>query len=220
MKKMWYHKKKYWISIIGCLLALLLIYDGVMYHTIHKALHPNISTASISHTSTDDSDDSDGATSKNSITVNHKSYKYTAKKTYNIDQNYKDWPYADIHFKEVDVYKLAKEHKKVGMDDKKANCIVVIKMSVKANKDIEIFPDQATLSTNNGLQGDAVYTDDFSDDIDSGVTKDGSIIIPMDGVNDISDLKKLRLKFDGSATDDNDDSDDAFKKLDINFDLK
>lgn len=217
MKKMWYQKKKYWFSIIGCLLALLLIYDGVMYHSIHKAFHPTVSSASISSS---DSDDSDGATSKNSITVDHKSYKYTAKKTYKMDQNYKDWSYADIHFSEVDIYQLAKEHKKVGIDEKKANCIVVIKMSVKANKDIEIFPDQATLSTNNGLQGDAVYTDDFSDDIDSGVTKDGNVIIPLDGVNNISDLKKLRLKFDAGAADDNDDSDDAFKTLDINFNLK
>lgn len=43
--------------------------------------------------------------------------------------------------------------------------------------------------------------------------------IPLDGVKNISDLKKLRYKLDGGAKDDNDESDDAFKIIDVQINL-
>ena len=142
----------------------------------------------------------------------------TSKKEFTINQSDNSWSYADIKFNKVTIYKLAQEHKEIG-DDKKANCLIVVNMTVKANKDIEIFPDQGTISTNNGLQGDTTYTADFGDSIDSGVTRTGDVTIPLDGVKNISDLKKLRYKFDGGAKDDNDESDDAFKFIDVQINL-
>ena len=143
----------------------------------------------------------------------------TSKKEFTINQSDNSWSYADIKFNKVAIYKLAQEHKKIGDDDKKANCLIVVNMTVKANKDIEIFPDQGTISTNNSLQGDTTYTADFGDSIDSGVTRTGDVTIPLDGVKNISDLKKLRYKFDGGAKDDNDESDDAFKIIDVQINL-
>ena len=213
MKKVWYKRPSYWIWICSVLAIFLVIINVATFYVVHRAYHPSTRTATIENS------DNTGRSYKNTITVNHKGYRYTSKKEFTINQNDQSWSYADLKFNKVTIYKLDKEHSVIGYDDQKANCLVVVNMTVKANKDIEIFPDQGTISTNNGLQGKAAFTGDFGDSIDSGVTKTGDVIIPLDGVKNISDLKKLRYKFDGSAKDDNDESDDAFKTVDVQIHL-
>lgn len=213
MKKVWYKRPSYWIWICSVLAVLLVLINVATFYVVHRTYYPSASTASIENT------DTTSKSGKDTVTVNHKAYKYTSKKEFTINQSDNSWSYADIKFNKVTIYKLAQEHKEIGDDDKKANCLIVVNMTIKANKDIEIFPDQGTISTNNGLQGDATYTADFGDSIDSGVTKTGDVTIPLDGVKNISDLKKLRYKFDGGAKDDNDESDDAFKTIDVQINL-
>lgn len=217
MKKVWYKNKTYWISIVGVLVVLMLIMDGVTYHSVHKLFHPTTQSAMVTDHDTDDTTTS----GKDTVKLDYKSYKYSQKKTYNLNQDVNSWDYANVKINNVTIYKLAKTYKKVGLDGKKGNCLVIINMTVKANKDISFYPTQGSVSTNAGQQAEAMMgNDDFDGDLDSGISKTGDVAVVYNNVNKISDIKKLRFKFDAYSQDDNDDSDDSSNSYDLDINLK
>lgn len=218
MKKVWYKNKVYWIVIVAVLAVLMLIMDGVTYHSVHRLYHPVDDSALVSN---HDEDDDSVTTGKNTLKLNYHSYKYSDKKTYQLKQDVNDWSYADVKINSVTVYKLAKTYDKVGLDDKKGNCVVVINMTVHAKKDISFYPSQGSISTNTGAQEDAMMGNkDFDGDLNNGISKTGDVAVVYDNISNISDLKKLRFKFSGYAQDDNDESDDSSKDYDLDINLK
>lgn len=217
MKKVWYKNKIYWISIVGVLVVLMLIMDGVTYHSVHKLFHPTTESAMVTGHDSDDTETS----GKDTVKLDYKSYKHSQKKTYNLNQDVNSWDYANVKINNVTIYKLAKTYQKVGLDGKEGNCLVIINMTVKANKDISFYPTQGSVSTDTGQQANAMMgNDDFDGDVDSGISKTGDVAVVYNNVNKISQIKKLRFKFDAYAQDDNDDSDDSSNSYDLDINLK
>lgn len=220
MEKVWYKNKIYWISIVGVLVILMLIIDGVTYHSVHKLFHPTTRSAVVTDHNSAEGDDT-ATSDKNTVKLDYKSYKYSQKKTYQLNQDVNSWNYANVKINSVTIYKLAKTYQRVGLDGKEGNCLVIINMTVKANKDISFYPTQGSVSTNAGQQADAMIgNDDFDGDIDSGISKTGDVAVVYSNVNKISSIKKLRFKFDAYAQDDNDDSDNSSNSYDLDINLK
>lgn len=114
---------------VGVLLALILIGDTVIYHSVHAIYH-STGVATVSNT---DSETRNGFISgKNTVKVDGKNYKYTQKKTYSVNKTDTSWSYAEFNFSKITIYKLDKTYKTVGVDKESANCIIVLDMSVKA----------------------------------------------------------------------------------------
>lgn len=94
-----------------------------------------------------------------------------------------------------------------------------------ANRDITSYPDQGTVITSDGQQIDAAlntvkgYKENFGGDIAKGVTKEGDIMAPVEKLNNVSDIKSLRLKFDGSYDTDNYEDDNSQHDYDITLNL-
>ena len=74
MKKVWYKRPSYWIWIWICsvLAVLLVLINVATFYVVHRTCYPSTSTASIENT------DTTSKSGKDTVTVNHKAYKYTA----------------------------------------------------------------------------------------------------------------------------------------------
>ena len=71
MKKVWYKRPSYWIWICSVLAVLLVLINVATFYVVHRTCYPSTSTASIENTDTTSKSD------KDTVTVNHKAYKYT-----------------------------------------------------------------------------------------------------------------------------------------------
>lgn len=202
MNKVWYRNKAYWISIVAVLVGFTLISDVVVFHTA-KAVYHSVGSSELTFAHNNDRP----AKAKGTVKLTYHSYKYAQKKTYQINQDENSWDHADVKINSVTIYKLVKNYKEVGLDVKTGNCIMLINMTVKANQDVNIYPTQGTISTNNGLQANVMMgDDDFDGAIDGGVSKTGDAVVVFNNVNKIADIKKLRFKFDGFSKSDDDAS--------------
>ena len=72
MKKVWYKRPSYWIWICSVLAVLLVLINVATFYVVHRTCYPSTSTASIENT------DTTSKSGKDTVTVNHKAYKYTA----------------------------------------------------------------------------------------------------------------------------------------------
>lgn len=213
MKRVWYHNKVYWILIVTVLVVLIVLADVAIYHGIHKLQVTGESTGLVVDHHYDHA-----ARAKGKIKLMYDSYRYTDQKTYHLNQDVNSWDHANIKINSVTIYKLAKDYQKIGLDGKSGNCVMLINMTIKANQDISIYPTQGTVSTNNGLQANAMMgNQDFDGDIDNGISKTGDVVVVFNHVKNINDIKKLRFKFEAFGKSDDDVSN---KQYDLHLNLK
>lgn len=167
----------------------------------------------------------------NSKTSNSKTLKIDySNKTILSQKNYKlsfvdnSWQPATIKVTKVNVYKM----KPFVYDDSskaKAQGFIIIHMAVTANRDITTYPDQGTVVTSDGQQMDATLSDvegyksNFAGDISKGVTKEGDVMVPIEKLENVNDIKTLRLKFDGSYDTDDYEDENAQHDYDITLNL-
>lgn len=159
-------------------------------------------------------------TDKNSIEVDYKKYKISALKTYKVNYTNDEWQGADIKISKIVIYKTIKPYKFHSSNDGnfKLNGFARVYMSIKSKEDISAYPTQGTFSYSNGEQHGVDSTENWDGDINEGVVKSGTITVPIEKINSTSSLKSIRMKFDASEQDADDDS--GYKTYDLTIDLK
>ncbi len=174
------------------------------------------------------STDSEAKQSESSSTDNdkyvrldgHKIY-YTASKKYSISGSEDtSWPAATADINNVIVYKIESGYtygsKRGG---KKVQGMVAINVKVKALKDIDVNMDSATVSIPSIDEQHDIETKEDWDDQDKGISKSGTLYVPIYKMHSINSIKSLRLKFDCTQQD-TDDVDNYDHTYDMTIDLK
>ena len=210
-------KKKWWFYLSSVALGFLIIvfvlagFAQTSEDNSAKSNEPNSSTP------TSTSDD------KYIRLDGHKIY-YTASKKYSLNGSADtSWSAATADVNNVTVYKVESGYtygsKRGG---KKVQGIVAINVKVKALKDITVNMDSATVSIPNIDEQHDVETKEDWDDQDKGISKSGTLYVPIYKLNKINNVKSLRLKFDCQQQDNNDsiDADDFDHTYDMTIDLK
>lgn len=218
MKKLWFQNKKIWGWIIGVLVVITLLFDVVVFMSARATKNASRRAAEIYSTRMSTTQSGGTTTSKDSVTLGGKSYKYTDKKTYNVNKTDSSWTdYADLTIKKVTIYRLASSQK-LGYSNDSGNTIIVFDMSVAAKKDVNPLLNISTLSVN-GQQAEASIAggSDFSGDINAGVAKDGSLYYVFNSSDPVSNFTKgLRWKGKIFPADNNYDN---TKEYDLTIDL-
>lgn len=149
----------------------------------------------------------------------HKIY-YTASKKYSISGSEDtSWSAATADINNVTVYKIESGYtygsKRGG---KKVQGMVAINVKVKALKDIDVNMDSATVSIPSIDEQHDIETKEDWDDQDKGISKSGTLYVPIYKMHSINSIKSLRLKFDCTQQD-TDDVDNYNHTYDMTIDL-
>lgn len=150
----------------------------------------------------------------------HKIY-YTASKKYSLSGSADtSWSAATANVNNVTVYKVESGYtygsKRGG---KKVQGMLAINVKVKALKDITVNMDSATVSIPSIDEQHDIETKDDWDDQDKGITRTGTLYVPIYKMHSINSIKSLRLKFDCTKQD-ADDANDFDHTYDMTIDLK
>ena len=186
--KPWY--KRWWIWVIVVIIALFLI-GSLTGNSESKS-----SSGSGSNTQT---------TSPSRITVDYDDYKVQSSKTYKLNYSNTDWDKADVKINKVTVYKLSKPYEFDSVSDGKydINGFIKLDMTIKANGDISIYPQQGTAVI--GSEQEDAVGESWDGDINDGVEKSGEVYIPTKDLDSPASISDIRFKF--SANDQDMDSD-------------
>lgn len=205
--KPWYKTWSTWVIIV---LSILVISMGFFILT----------DGSFRDSSNTDTNTSQNAKDDHALRLNYKSYKIKAMKTYRVNYTDHSWDDGDVKISKVIIYQTAKPYKFSSSNDGKFTIhgFARIYMSIKADDDISIYPTQGTYSYSDGEQHEVDSMENWDGDINDGITKSGTITVPVQNLKTTSSLKSIRMKFDASAQDDDDDSLD--KTFDLTIDLK
>lgn len=196
---------------IGCVIVWFCIYGPVS-----GALQP-------SSTDSEANQSSDTSTSENNDKYvrldGHKIY-YTASKKYSTSGSADtSWSAATAKVNNVTVYKTEEGYtygSKRGR--KEVQGMLAINVTVKALKDIEVSMDSATVSIPNINEQHDIETKEDWDDLDKGISKTGTLYIPIYKLNKTTSIKSLRLKF-GCQQQNSDDPDDFDHDYDMTINL-
>lgn len=150
---------------------------------------------------------------------NHSEYDIAAKKVYNVSFEDTSWADTKIAIDKVEVLKTAKDYNYESDEDGTypLQGFVRVHLAITPARDINIYPTKGLVVFNNNEQHNADSTENWDGEIASNATKDGWITFPIKNLNNISDLKSIRLKFDANY--DTDDDDDENSSYDYDFTL-
>ena len=133
------------------------------------------------------------------------------------------WSAASAKVNSVTVYKIEKGYtygtKRGG---KSTQGMLAINVEVKALQDIDVDMDSATVSIPSIDEQHDVENKEDWDDQDKGISKSGTLYVPIYKLSKINNVKSLRLKFDCQQQDNDDsvDADDFDHTYDMTIDLK
>lgn len=161
-----------------------------------------------------------------SLIINDKKIKILDKKDYNLSVKDKSWDAADIGVNKTTVYRMDEFNYEDASGFKTAaEGLIVIRLIFEPSRDIESYPEQGLLITNEGQQIDRTlmqinvsgYKEYFTGEILKGVRQERYVVFPVEKLSSVSKITKLRLKFnshyDGTYP-------KAFYKNDMNIVLK
>lgn len=156
----------------------------------------------------------------NEITVSYHHYRIKAIKTYQVNYDDQSWSGGSLRISKIKVYQTARPYLYSTANDGRvrAQGFIRIYMTVHAKDDINVEPTDGTYSYSDGEQYEADAAEDWDGDLNRGVIKSGTITLPVQKLSSVKALKNIRMKFDVSAQDSNDDSLD--KTMDRNIALK
>lgn len=194
---------------IGCVIVWFCIYAPVS-----GALQPSGANSEANQSSSSSTDNN-----KYVRLDGHKIY-YTASKKYSLNGSADtSWSAATADVNNVTVYKVESGYtygsKRGG---KKVQGIVAINVKVKALKDITVDMDSASVSIPNINEQHDIETKMDWDDQDKGISKSGTLYVPIYKLHSVNSIKSLRLKFDCEQQDT--DADDYDHTYDMTIDLK
>ena len=206
VKTNWYQNWQNWVIIV---LSIIVVSGGFYIITDGSMRKPISNNATASSRSNDQT-----------LTLNYKKYKVKAMKTYAVNYIDNSWDGGDVKINKVIIYKTSKPYKYKSANDGSftINGFVRIYMSIKSKNDISVYPTQGTLNYSNGEQHGVDSMENWDGNINSGVTKSGTVTAPIEDLPTTSSLKNIRMKFDGYGQ--NDDSDLLDKDFDFTINLK
>jgi hypothetical protein len=213
--KPWY--KKWWVWVLAVVVLFFII--GALGDNGSKSSSSskqNKTTKSTGHTTTSNEKGESSTTQK--ITVSYKDYTISNSKTYSTNYTDTTWSPATVNVTKVVVYTLSKptSYKSANDGTFQATGFVRMYFSVKANRDLSIYPTQGTYIFNGSEQHQADGMESWDGDISNGVTKTGSVTVP---IKDASNLKTIRAKFDANYDTNNDDDNNSDHSYDFTLNL-
>lgn len=190
--KPWY--KKWWIWLIAIIVVLIGL--GLIGSSGSSSSSSSKGSGSASNTASS----SDSSSTTNKLTLDYKDYSVASSKIYNVNYSNSDWNEATVKVNKVKVYKLAKPYKYESANDGtfKANGFVRLYFTIKTNSDVSIYPTQGIAVYSNGEQHEADSLESWDGDISSGVTKSGTVTLPVKDLSKDSSLSSIRFKFDAN----------------------
>lgn len=220
----WY--KKWWTWLIVLALAVLYTFSLA---SISSADFSDLDYSQSSSTTNSNSDSTESSENKTANSSSKKSDNNTvtlsdgtkvtvlSKLSYNPNTTDTSWHGSKLVVKKVNVVKT-KPFKYEGDDSTyMAHGIIYLKYSYTPTLDVTPMDNEATISTNTGVQAEIDSMDSQTfDDIDSGVTKTAEAIFPISKLNNVGSITTLRLKFPVSPQ--NTNSDD-WKDYDLTINL-
>ncbi|WP_148238389.1 hypothetical protein [Lactobacillus crispatus] len=145
---------------------------------------------------------------------------YSDSKKFKIANNVDtSWSSATAKVNSVTVYKTEKGYtygtKRGG---KSVQGLLAINLTIKAIKDIEVSMDNATVSIPNINEQHDIETKEDWDDLDKGISKTGTLYVPIYKLHKTTSIQSLRLKF-GCQQQNSDDPDDFDHDYDMTLNL-
>lgn len=208
------HGKK---KVVHTLLTILLV-------IVWFCICGPISTALQPKTNYKTAQNSDSSATSKYIRLDGQKIYYTDSKKYAIGGNPDtSWSAANAKVNSVTVYKIEKGYSYGSKRGRKSTQgLLAINVKVKALKDITVNMDSATVSIPSIDEQHDIETKEDWDDQDKGISKSGTLYVPIYKLNKINNVKSLRLKFDCQQQDNNDsiDADDFDHTYDMTIDLK
>lgn len=210
-KKDLHGKKRVLHTLVTVLFALIWFF---IYGPINAALQPDTTTTSFPTSS-------EKETSHNNkyVRLDGEKIYYTSSKKYNLNQTDDSWSAATAKVNNVTVYKTEEGYtygSKRGR--KEVQGMLAINVTVKALKDIEVSMDSATVSIPNINEQHDIETKEDWDDLDKGISKTGTLYVPIYKLHKTNSIKSLRLKF-GCQQQNSDDPDDFDHDYDMTLNL-
>lgn len=149
---------------------------------------------------------------KRILTVDYQNYEIASAKTFKPNYTNNSWAGGSVTVDKVTLYKTAKTYKYNSANDGKFNIHGFLQLHyvIKTKADVSVYPTQGTYSYSNGEQHEADSTESWDGDISKNVSKQGTVTVPVENT---SNMKSVRVKFDASGQDFSDDS------LDHDFDF-
>lgn len=207
-------KKKWWFYLAIVALGFFTMTFSISGYNQMTDTH---SKSASQNSSTTDSD-------SNYVRLDGQKIYYTDSKKYAISGNPDtSWSAANAKVNSVTVYKIEKGYSYGSKRGRKSTQgMLAINVKVKALKDIDVNMDSATVSIPSIDEQHDVETKEDWDDQDKGISKSGTLYVPIYKLNKINNVKSLRLKFDCQQQDNNDsiDADDFDHTYDMTIDLK
>jgi len=223
--------KQWWTWVI---LVLIAVATTAMFNLSARYMDPSVwEQSATSQTqndgnakaedtdTTDDDDDTDDEGSDDTIDLGDSSIDIADKKAYTTTFS-ETWSESTFAIDKVTVYKTDGDYTQGSGHDKTSfNGVVKVHMNIDAGRDINAYPSQATLSTNDGQQvdSDLADSDDFDGELDSGTQSDGNVYFLLPTLDDVSDLSSIRLKWSADYDTDDYDDDNAYKDFDVTVQL-
>lgn len=146
---------------------------------------------------------------------------FTIKDEKAFTTNWSDASWAGVNVKidNVTVYKIEPYKDD---DGKEINGIIAVHFNIdNTQRDIDYYPSQATLITNDGQQTGATdyKPDEFDGQIAKGVKREGTVYFEIPNLDSVSSLKNIRLQWDGDYETDDYEDENADKTYDITINL-
>lgn len=210
-KKDLHGKKRVFHTLVTVLFALIWFF---IYGPINAALQPDTTT-----TSSPASSEKETSHNNKYVRLDGEKIYYTSSKKYNLNQTDDSWSAATAKVNNVTVYKTEEGYtygSKRGR--KEIQGMLAINVTVKALKDIEVSMDSATVSIPNINEQHDIETKEDWDDLDKGISKTGTLYVPIYKLHKTNSIKSLRLKF-GCQQQNSDDPDDFDHDYDMTINL-
>ncbi|EBD1503615.1 hypothetical protein LMU08_002379 [Listeria monocytogenes] len=131
-----------------------------------------------------------------------------------------DWKGLQTKISSVSVFKV--DSAKLAEDGEDGEGLIVVNYELNNNSEIDFntYPDQGVLVAD-GKQIDAsmINSDDLGGELMQGVSRDGAVVYILPTLNDVSDIKDIRLTWSANYETDNYEE-DSFKDYDARITLK
>ncbi|MCI1985281.1 MAG: DUF4352 domain-containing protein [Lactobacillus sp.] len=216
--KAWY--KRWWIWAIVVVVLIFIVPALVGGGGSSDDSSSSTKTAKTAKGSSTKKEASSSSSAAKTIKFDNGTRDIVSEATYPVSYSDNSWAGTTVSIDKARVIQV-KPFKDDG-DSKTYEGIVEVHFTVKATRDISIYPSQATLITSDGQQTDAdgYDTDNFDGDLGKGVTKDGTVRFELPKLTDAKSIKTLRLKWSGNYDTDDVDDDGAYKDYDATITLQ
>lgn len=214
--KPWY--KKWWIWVLAIIVLFFAFgLAGGNKKNSNSSTSNNPSKAS-GHQTTNSEKSAESSTTSKKVTVNYQDYSYSKAKTYTTNYSDTSWSAATLSVSKVVLYTLntPTTYKSANDGTFKAQGFVRLYFSVKANRDVSVYPTQGTYIFNGSEQHASDSGESWDGDISNGVTKTGAVTVP---IKDASNLKSIRAKIDANYTTNDYDDNNSNHTFDFTLNL-